>query len=385
MELPSTKKKVKSSKRSSRAALTTAERATGAQLASLAACDRAVVNQLAVEHSWLHATHPKGSTTGLELPITDEKLVGAINAACENLPSMPFWKQGQTESESRPTVGAGGQAFDAKSELLRERESFTLDDAMAYLRGDEQEAYSVAFAGVGVAIGAIETFKTKLFKPKLSAEINPVQQKIWAAFTETVCLGNFFELDPWELPWVFLLILTLSCTDYSTAGKRKGGAGDTGWMFLEAICRVLSMLTRPRIMEIETAGGIMTTNNGKELAMAATMLSEFYVVKIRKVSVAQYGSISHRKRMVMVCIDNNFAGTNDFEMPAPTWGTHGRMACARDVAVDDVLAMATLDAKHKYPGYLATRYDQCNGSASTQPAARHGELLKLGRITVQYI
>ena len=84
--------------------------------------------------------------------------------------------------------------------------------------------------------------------------------------------------------------------------------------------------------------------------------------------------------MVMVFIDKYFAGANGFEMPAPTWGTHGRVACARDVAVDDALAMATLDAKHKYPGRLATRYDHCNGSASTQPEVRHGELLKLGRI-----
>ena len=184
MELPSTKKKVKASRCSSRVALTTAEMATKAQLASLAACDRAVVNQLAVEHSWLHATHPKGSTTGLELPISDEKLVGASNAACENLPSVPFWKQGQTESELRPTVGAGGQAFDAKAELLRERERFTLEDAMAYLRDDEQDAYSVAFVGVGVAIGAIGTFKTKLFKPKWSAEIHgKLPRGLWVHVT----------------------------------------------------------------------------------------------------------------------------------------------------------------------------------------------------------
>ena len=207
---------------------------------------------------------------------------------------------------------------------------------MAYLR-DDSKAFSSAFVGVGVGIGAVGTFKTRLFKPKWSAEVNPTQQKIWAAFTKTVALGNFFELDPAELPWVFLLILTLPCTDYSTAGKRKGDAGDTGWMFLEAIRRVLTMPKLPRIIEVETADGIMTTNNGKELAMAVAMLSEFYVVKVRKVSVALHGSISHRKRMVMICIDKTFAGANDFEMPAPTWGTHGKLACARDVAVDDAV------------------------------------------------
>ena len=236
---------------------------------------------------------------------TTEQLVGAINAACDDLPAMPLWKSG-TVSGLRSKVGAGVPAFDAKEALRQERESFTLEDAMAYLRDDSQGAFSSAFVGVGNAIGAVGTFKTKLFKPSWSAEVNPVQQKIWAAFTKTVCLGNFFELDPCELPWVFLLILTLPCTDYSTAGSRRGDAGDTGWMFLEAIRRVLSMPKLPRIIEIETADGIMTTNGGKELAMAVAMLSEFYVVKVRKVSVALHGSISHRKRMVMICIDKDF-------------------------------------------------------------------------------
>ena len=208
--------------------MTTAERAPGAHQASIAACARAVINQLAVEHMWLPTKLTNRSTTEPELLMSNERLVGAIDAACENLPDMTFWQRGLMTSEARPTVGANSQAFDAKAELLREKESFTLDDAMAYLRDDNQEAYSVAFVGVGVAIGVLGTFKTKLFKPKWSAEVNPVQQKIWVAFTKTACLGNFFELDPAELPWAFLLILTLPCTDYSTAGKRKGDAGDTG-------------------------------------------------------------------------------------------------------------------------------------------------------------
>ena len=119
---------------------------------------------------------------------------------------------------------------------------------MTYIRDDSQQAYSVAFVGVGVGIGAIGTFKSRLFKPKWSAEINPVQQKIWVAMTNTACLGDFFEQDPALLPWVFLLILTLPCTDYSTAGSRRGDAGDTGWMFLEAIRRVLSMPKLPKMI-----------------------------------------------------------------------------------------------------------------------------------------
>ena len=117
-----------------------------------------------------------------------------------------------------------------------------------------------------MAIGAIGTFKTRLFKPSWCDEINPMQQKMWAAFTQSGCLGDFFELDPRMLPWVFLLIITLPCTAFSTAGKRRGDLGDTGWMFVEAVRRVLAMPKRPTMLEIETADGIMETHDGRELA-----------------------------------------------------------------------------------------------------------------------
>ena len=194
--------------------------------------------------------------------------------------------------------------------------------------------------------------------------------------------GEFLELDPRMLPWVFLLVITLPCTDFSTAGKRCGGFGDTGWMFVEAVRRVLQMPKRPTLVEIETADGIMETNDGRELSEAQRLLEEFYVVKVRKVTVADHGSISHMRRMVMVCIDKDFAGAHDFEMPEPTWGIGKRVACARDIAVRDELALATLDnERHAYPGRLATRYDLKGNQPTEQPTARHGIMTKLGRIS----
>ena len=87
--------------------------------------------------------------------------------------------------------------------LEEERESFTITDAMEYLR-DDSPAFSSAYVGVGAGIGAIGSFKTRKFKPKWSAEVNPIQQEMWNVLTTMMCLGNFFELDPAFLPWVYL-------------------------------------------------------------------------------------------------------------------------------------------------------------------------------------
>ena len=128
------------------------------------------------------------------------------------------------------------------------------------------------------------------------------------------------------------------------------------WMYLAAVRQVLAMPRLPEVVEIETADGIMSTHNGRELREATELLETRYMVKVRKIKAAEYGSISHRMRVVLVCVLKTSAAAEKFEMPKPTWGTL-RTACARDVAVEDEVALQTLDDKHKYKGYLPARYD----------------------------
>ena len=188
--------------------------------------------------------------------------MGAINAACTHLPPILL----TTRAETSPPV------FDAREALRQERESSTVQDAMDYIK-DGTAAFSSAFIGVGAGIEAMGTFKPRLFKPKWSAEIDPMQQRMWHALSQTMCLGNFFELDPAELPWIFLLIITLPYADFSTAGKQRGGHGETGWMYVEVIRRVLGMTELPTMIEIETADGILNTNGGAELREARQLLA----------------------------------------------------------------------------------------------------------------
>ena len=94
--------------------------------------------------------------------LTRSQLVGAIDSACTGLPPLSGGMEThQTEEAVTAEVTA---TVSAKEQLQAERESFTFEEARDYLRGTDP-AYSSAFVGVGVAIGAIGTFKTRMFKP----------------------------------------------------------------------------------------------------------------------------------------------------------------------------------------------------------------------------
>ena len=157
-----------------------------------------------------------------------EKVKGDIDVACARVPKMSQETVQQLDEQWKQAVGAASSpALSARQMLEEERESFTITNAMEYLQ-DDSPAFSSAYVGVGAGIGAIGSFETKKFKPKWSAEINPIQQEMWNILTAVMCLGNFFELDPAFLPWVYLLVITLPCTDFSTGGSQRGDQGDTG-------------------------------------------------------------------------------------------------------------------------------------------------------------
>ena len=129
--------------------------------------------------------------------LTRGQLVGAINSVCTGLPPLP--SRMETHPAEEAVTAEWSATVSAKEQLQAERESFTFEEARDYLRGIDP-AYSSAFVGVGVAIGAIGTFKTRMFKPSWCAEINALQQQMWHDFTDKACLGDFFELDPRMLP-----------------------------------------------------------------------------------------------------------------------------------------------------------------------------------------
>ena len=101
-------------------------------------------------------------------------------------------------------------------------------------------------------------------------------------------------------------------------------------------------------------------------------MGEKFVVHRRMIKVTDYGSPSHRKRIVLVCTRIEPTAYVPWDMPPPTWGPH-RPLCAADVAVPDAQVP---ESKKCFTEELKIRYDlDC-----CQPAARFGEMMRIGRV-----
>ena len=143
-------------------------------------------------------------------------------------------------------------------------------------------------------------------------------------------------------------------------------------MLLAAAKVVLAMPRLPEIVEFETADGALVTQGGRKLRETEALVSSRYVVHRRLIKVADYGSVSHRKRVVLVCILRRDAQVLSWDMSAPTWGSH-MPHCAADIAVPDV---DVPEAKKCLTTELPIRYDM----DCCMPAAKFGELMRVGRL-----
>ena len=98
-----------------------------------------------------------------------------------------------------------------------------------------------------------------------------------------------------------------------------------------------------------------------------------FTVHRRRIKVADYGSPSHRKRIVLVCTRREASlDVVPWEMPPPSWGAH-RPLCAADVAL---LGSEVPEEKKCFTEPLQVRYnlDCC------QPTATFGEMMRVGRV-----
>ena len=112
--------------------------------------------------------------------------------------------------------------------------------------------------------------------------------------------------------------------------------GKTGWMMVAAVRKVCMMdsSNRPLSVGVETADFAVMIHGGHEVQLICDMLRQHYVVYVRVLALAPYGSVSHRKRLFITPFDKSMPGYDEWEWPTGHWDEH-HPHCARYIADED--------------------------------------------------
>ena len=114
------------------------------------------------------------------------------------------------------------------------------------------------------------------------------------------------------------------CQDLSVAGKRAGLAGSRSGLFWE-ICRLLDE-TRTQSFILENVPGLLSSNNGRDMACVVEALVERGYRIAWRVLDAQYFGVPQRRRRVFIvgCLGNS--GGSPEEILAIAQGRAGYLA-----------------------------------------------------------
>ena len=114
------------------------------------------------------------------------------------------------------------------------------------------------------------------------------------------------------------------CQDLSVAGKRAGLAGTRSGLFWE-ICRLLDE-TRTKTFILENVPGLLSSNNGRDMAVVIEALVERGYRIAWRVLDAQYFGVPQRRRRVFIVGCLGDAGRSPEEILAIAEGRAGYLA-----------------------------------------------------------
>ncbi len=122
------------------------------------------------------------------------------------------------------------------------------------------------------------------------------------------------------------------CQDLSVAGKRAGLAGSRSGLFWE-ICRLLDE-TRAQSFILENVPGLLSSNNGRDMAVVIEALVERGYRLAWRVLDAQYFGVPQRRRRVFIvgCLGDN--GRTPEEILAIAEGRAGYLAKSNEKRKD---------------------------------------------------
>jgi len=102
------------------------------------------------------------------------------------------------------------------------------------------------------------------------------------------------------------------CQDLSVAGKRAGLAGKRSGLFWE-ICRIIDE-TRPETVILENVFGLLSSNNGRDMAVVLEALVKRGYRVAWRVLDAQYFGVPQRRRRVFIVASLGNAGRSPEEI-----------------------------------------------------------------------
>ena len=181
-------------------------------------------------------------------------------------------------------------------------------------------SYSVGVWSAGVGVCTIGSVRAG-FTPIWSTETDPDKALAWGHLTSADCLGDTFKVDWQQQRTPVYLTTGCNCEGYSNSGPRATGlpAGRfhaTGWQFVAQVDHILTL--QPAAVRMEMSDGANDTNNGEEVDMVCSAMSDMYYVHLcRRLETWKYGDGTNRKRMFIVCFHKDKCGPDaaHYEFP----------------------------------------------------------------------
>ena len=200
-------------------------------------------------------------------------------------------------------------------------------------------SYSVGVWSAGVGVCTIGSVRAG-FTPIWSTETDPDKALAWGHLTSADCLGDTFKVDWQQQRTPVYLTTGCNCEGYSNSGPRATGlpAGRfhaTGWQFVAQVDHILTL--QPAAVRMEMSDGANDTNNGEEVDMVCSAMSDMYYVHLcRRLETWKYGDGTNRKRMFIVCFHKDRCGPDaaHFEFPSNVC-MEGYYPIAADYAIPD--------------------------------------------------
>ena len=128
---------------------------------------------------------------------------------------------------------------------------------------------AVLAAGVGVCTyGSVRAG----FRPVWCTEICIDAQVVWSNIYGGQCLGNTFTVDYSKVERVVYLTSGQPCPDYSRSSSHEGEFGQTGWMFVRQVSKIL--MVRPVVFRLEISDYVWEINRGDEIKSVIRQLNK---------------------------------------------------------------------------------------------------------------